>query len=851
MALWTSLLYALVGGAWILLSDEVLHALVTNAEAQHRLEVYKGWAFIGVTAILLFVILRQQLRRWEREATARRQAEEALNQSQERYQSIVDSLRDVVFQSDPVGHWTFLNRAWEDITGFKISDTLGKFYLDFVHPEDREENARLVQDLVERKRAHCQHYVRYLHQQGGFRWVEIHAELMFDEHQRTLGMAGTLRDITERRRAEERLRKSEEHLQHAAKVGGVGTFEHNHVTDEIYFSPLLRQIYGFSPDEPVTHDSLLKRVLEEDRPALIEVTARAHDPAGDGRFVHEHRIVACDGRVHWLRSLSQTFFEGEGKLRWPLRTVGAVVDITERKLAEEAVKQSEQHLEIAIEAAGLGTWEVSLPGMQVKWSESYGELFGIPPTRFPTTEENLFSHVHPDDRERVRQEFRHALENGTQYDCEFRILNAQSEVRWHAAMGKAVLNQEGKPVRFAGVGMDITERKQAEEERLALEAQLRQAQKMEAIGTLAGGVAHDFNNILTVIHGNASLLLNGQMNAHDNTESARQIVRAAERAASLTRQLLMFSRKQVMQLSNLNLNEVVAQMTKMLQRILGEDIALQTNFAPHLGVVRGDAGMIEQILLNLAVNSRDAMPRGGRLVIATGTETLDKKLAAQQPDALPGFHVWLSVTDTGCGIPPETLPRIFEPFFTTKEVGKGTGLGLATVYGIVKQHRGWITVSSQVNQGTAVRIHFPALPGTDFEKKAAPAPAPLPHGTETILVVEDDTAVRSLIISLLKRCGYQVLEAHSGAVALRLWQEIRDKVDLLLTDMVMPDGMTGLQLAEELKRDKRGLKVIYVTGYSNELAGKNTSLIEGVNFLQKPFSPESLARALRIMLNKS
>ena len=850
MALWTSLLYAVVGAAWILLSDEILHAVVTNEESQHRLEIYKGWAFIGTTAILLFVILRQQLRRWEREAAARREAEEALNQSQERYQSIVDSLRDVVFQSDPEGHWTFLNRAWEQITGFKISETLGKFYLDFVHPEDREENARLVQELVDRKRAHCQHYVRYLHQQGGFRWVEIHAELMFDEHQRTLGMAGTLRDISERRCAEERLRKSEEHLQHAAKVGGVGTFEHNHVTDEIYFSPLLRQIYGFSPDQPVTNDSLLKRVVDEDRPALMEAIARAHDPSGSGRFVHEQRIIACDGRVHWLRSVSQTFFEGEGKLRWPLRTVGAVVDITERKLAEEAVKQSEQHLEIAIEAAGLGTWEVSLPDMQVKWSESYGDLFGISPSKFPTTEENLFCHVHPDDRDRVRREFRHALENGTPYDCEFRILNAQGDVRWHAAMGKAVLNQEGKPVRFAGVGMDITERKQAEEERLALEAQLRQAQKMEAIGTLAGGVAHDFNNILTVIHGNASLLVNGQMSAADNNESARQIVRAAERAASLTRQLLMFSRKQVMQLSNLSLNEVVAQMTKMLQRILGEDIALQTNFAPQPGVIRADAGMIEQILLNLAVNSRDAMPRGGKLVIATGTETLDKKVAAQHPDALPGFHVWLSVTDTGCGIPPETLPRIFEPFFTTKEVGKGTGLGLATVYGIVKQHRGWITVSSHVNQGTSVRIHFPALPGANFEKKVIPAPAPLPHGTETILIVEDDAAVRSLMISLLKRCGYHVLEAQSGSAAVRLWKEVRNDVDLLLTDMVMPDGMTGLQLAEELKRDKPGLRVIYVTGYSNELAGKNTSLIEGVNFLQKPFSPESLARALRIMLTK-
>jgi signal transduction histidine kinase/ligand-binding sensor domain-containing protein/CheY-like chemotaxis protein len=388
------------------------------------------------------------------------------------------------------------------------------------------------------------------------------------------------------------------------------------------------------------------------------------------------------------------------------------------------------------------------------------------------------------------------------------------------------------------------------EERKKLEEQFLQAQKMEAIGRLAGGIAHDFNNILMVINGNASLLLlNDQPNSAEISDRSQQIVEAAERAANLTRQLLMFSRKQVIQPTRLDLNEVVARMTKLLQRILGEDVSLASNYAAGLPAILADTGMIEQILLNLAVNSRDAMPHGGQLTITTGTETLAPKPAGQNSGAPAGLCVRLTVTDTGSGIAPENLPHIFEPFFTTKEVGKGTGLGLATVYGIIKQHQGWIEVESTVGKGTTFRIYFPVMAGAKTEKKSGPTTTILPRGTETILVVEDELIVRLTVCNLLQRFGYTVLPAESGAEALKVWQKHKDRIQLLLTDIVMPGNMPGYELARQLLAEKPQLKIIYTSGYSEDLADKRVTLMEGVNFLQKPYAPQQLAEALRKTLD--
>ncbi|HWQ92093.1 MAG TPA: PAS domain S-box protein, partial [Clostridia bacterium] len=382
-----------------------------------------------------------------------------------------------------------------------------------------------------------------------------------------------------------------------------------------------------------------------------------------------------------------------------------------------------------------------------------------------------------------------------------------------------------------------------------LEDQLRQSQKMEAIGQLAGGVAHDFNNILTVIHGHGSLLLCAANLTGPPARSAQQIVQAAERAAALTRQLLAFSRRQIMQARRLDMNEVVTNMSRMLGRILGEDISVRLHYHSQPAVILGDSGMMEQVLLNLAVNARDAMPQGGVLTIKL---TLTDHLSANTslyPGAKPGSYVCLTVTDTGCGIPAANLTRVFEPFFTTKQAGKGTGLGLATVYGIVRQHQGWVDVQSEVDHGSTFRVYLPAMSHAPSANQDCPAENPVVGGKETILVVEDEDSVRELVCQLLKRHGYHILQASSGVKALELWKECREKVDLLLTDLVMPDRVNGRELAEQLWSDRPGLKVLFTSGYSAEVVGKDFVLQQGLNYLQKPYKPERLARAVRESLD--
>ena len=371
---------------------------------------------------------------------------------------------------------------------------------------------------------------------------------------------------------------------------------------------------------------------------------------------------------------------------------------------------------------------------------------------------------------------------------------------------------------------------------------------MDSIGQLAGGIAHDFNNLLTVIQGHASLLLSTLKKNDESSESLQEISVAAERSSNLTRQLLTFSRRQVIQRQMLDLKEVVDEIAKMLRRILGEDIVLTVETCAESRPINADRGMMEQILLNLAINSRDAMPRGGELVISTKIVQINEAYARQNSDAYLGEFVCLDVSDTGSGIPPENLVHIFEPFFTTKEIGKGTGLGLATVYGIVKQHEGWIEVSSELDKGTRFKIFFPGstevsqLPGKSSEEKA-------PRGDETILLVEDEGPLRQLVQFLLERQGYHVLEADSGVSALKVWEKNKDTIKLLLTDLVMPLGMTGHELSFRLLAENPDLKVIYTSGYSADTVGKDFVLRDGLNFLQKPYHPDKLARTVRDCLD--
>jgi signal transduction histidine kinase/ActR/RegA family two-component response regulator len=395
---------------------------------------------------------------------------------------------------------------------------------------------------------------------------------------------------------------------------------------------------------------------------------------------------------------------------------------------------------------------------------------------------------------------------------------------------------------------------QSEEELRRSEEQLRQAQKMEAIGQLAGGVAHDFNNLLTIISGYSDILLNGMLRPDDPAcEPVKEILKAADRASALTRQLLTFSRRQVVAPQVLALNQVIQDLDKMLRRLIGEDIALTSVLAPNLGQVKADPGQIEQVLLNLVVNARDAMPRGGRLTIETANVVLDEVYARTHPEIAPGSFVMLAVTDTGCGMDAATQARIFEPFFTTKGVGKGTGLGLSTVYGIVKQSAGSIYVYSELGRGTSFKVY---LPQTLESIAAAPqagrnvVASPSRGGSETLLLVEDDEGVRALTRTVLKNGSYDVIEAVDPDEALRLVEKHAAPIHLLVTDVVMP-GMSGRELAERLTAQRPDLKVLYVSGYTDDSVVRHGLLEAEVAFLQKPFTPDALARKVREVLDQN
>jgi len=533
-----------------------------------------------------------------------------------------------------------------------------------------------------------------------------------------------------------------------------------------------------------------------------------------------------DGSQGWYRTSKVPLHDKDGRVTGIL---GTYDDITELKRAEEALRESERRQRTLAEATFEGIC-VSENGRVLDVNDQFAAMYGY--ARNELIGRDVLTMIAPEWRQAIAERFRTGEGKPIEHQC----LRKDGSVFDCEAQAKTI-SWGDREVRVTAL-RDLTQRKQ-------LEAQLRQSQKMEAFGQLAAGVAHDFNNILTIIQGNVSLLQMGTLTPAEQTSANAEIFRAAERAANLTRQLLTFSRRQRIQAEDLDLNEVVANVTKMLQRLIGEDIALETRYAPGEALIHADPGMMEQVLVNLAVNSRDAMPKGGRLIVETATVALTDTTQFTKPTTRSGEFVRLSVTDTGCGIAPEHLVRLFEPFFTTKEVGKGTGLGLATVFGIVEQHQGWIEAESQVNDGTTFHIYLPRLANKEIRPERPTPPSKAPRGTETILLVEDETALRQLMQRVLERHGYHTFAAVSGVQALELWRNHRDGIDILVTDMVMPEGMTGRELADRLRADKPGLKIIYCSGYAKDLPGKDSPLRDNENFLEKPFEPVKLLQRVR------
>ena len=619
----------------------------------------------------------------------RKRSEEALDASEVKYRSVVNSLKEVVFQVNEFGHWTSLNPAWQEITGFEAKESLGTLFLEFIHHDDRPHNSHIFLQLLERKLDYCRNETRLLTKDGKVRWVEMYAQLTLNNDGGVLGTSGSLTDITERKQAENQIQK----------------------------------LAAFPRVNP-------NPVLEFDAKGLLTYF---NDAAQE--------LASALGREH----------------------PRDILPANAADLARQALAFNEKKLNI----------EVAMAGMTISWS-----FFPI-----------AGSHV---------------------VHC---------------------------------YGVDITDME-------TLEAQFRQAQKMESIGQLAAGVAHDFNNILTVIQGYADLLHMRYDGDAELTGPLKQIADASRRASALTRQLLMFSRKQVLQPKVLDLNAVLHNLHNMLTRLLGEDIAVEDKFAAALPAIEADTGMLEQVVMNLSVNARDAMPKGGKLIITTAAIEIDANYVRQRAEARPGPYVRLSVTDTGTGMDRKTLERIFEPFFSTKAVGKGTGLGLATVYGIVKQHKGWIEVKSEVGVGTTFEVYIPVAQaaGEPVVEVAPETGKATRGGTESILLVEDEPILRQWVREILQALGYRIIEAANGVEALKVWDEQLGRIDLLLTDMVMPEGLTGRDLARQLKSRQPNLKIIYTSGYSEEILS-NEAELRDAPFLPKPYHAPQLTKLVRELLD--
>ena len=461
--------------------------------------------------------------------------------------------------------------------------------------------------------------------------------------------------------------------------------------------------------------------------------------------------------------------------------------------------------------------------------------------------QSFMPRIPDEDRLQVKEHFASLGRENPVATHEHRCIMPDGELRWHQWTNRIILNDKGKVIEFQGTGRDITKRRQAEDQRDKTDAQLRHAQKMEAVGQLAGGVAHDFNNLLQVIQGYTDLALNDMDADSPAHAEMEEVMKAAKRAAALVNQLLAFSRRQVLEMDDLDLNKVITDITRMLRRVIGEHITLEAISGHDLGTVRADRGQVEQILINLCVNARDAMPMGGKITIETENVRIDEKFCESHPWAKPGRYVLLSVTDTGCGINEETLARIFEPFYTTKGVGKGTGLGLATVYGLVNQHGGMVHVYSEIDKGTTFKIYL------ILAERAATAvghkiKGPVQGGTETILLAEDDTCVRNLTKIILEKTGYTVLAAVDGEEALRMFKNHADEIDLALLDVIMPK-LGGRAVFNHILEQRPDIRVLFSSGYSINAVHTDFVLDQGLQLIQKPYQRDDLLRKIRDVLN--
>ncbi len=613
-------------------------------------------------------------------------------------------------------------------------------------------------------------------------------------------------------------------------VDPIITIDENGIMQSV--NPATERLFGYQLDEMLGHDIsiLMDEPHREAHGRYIADYLRTSKKKiiGIGREVEARRK---DGSIFPMH-LSVSEFTQDGKRFF----AGVIHDLTARKVAEEQLRQSERRLGLVLDASADGWWDYLFDDQLLDWSDGVYHVLGLNPEEIQPNLEFELELTHPEDRD-VRSRVLDAhLQLDRPYRAEFRMRHKSGDYIWVRALGKAVRDSSGRPVRMTGTITDISDVMDKEE-------QLARAARLETIGQLTGGIAHDFNNILTVISGNLEFL-EMQLKDEDQRELLSDAIEATQMGATLTDRLLTFARRRHLQPETVNLNNVVLHLTEMLKRTLGGQIDLSTVVSPELWSTRVDPGQVENAIMNLVINARDAMPDGGRVVVETKNTTLDQDYAAIDPGLETGDFVLLTVTDTGEGMPREVSERVFEPFFTTKEVGRGTGLGLSMVYGFAKQAQGHATIYSEVGVGTTINIYLPAIRKTTASTTAEVDRSRALRGAgEKVLIVEDDPKVRVLSVRRVRELGYVVIEVDNGKSALDLLDEDRE-IELVFTDIVMPGGMSGYELAQELRKTRPDIKVLLTSGYAEELVHPEVLAKNDLKVLRKPYRREELAQAL-------
>jgi two-component system, cell cycle sensor histidine kinase and response regulator CckA len=766
--------------------------------------------------------------------TAREKESNDLRESEEKYRTLVEnSLQGLAIIQD--SRIVFCNTAFAKMLEYSIEEIVAlspKQLEVLVHPDDRSFFIDCDNDGSGKSPVSPRFECRGIRKDGTVVWLEVFSSAI-DYHGKPAIQSAFI-DITERKNAEIALRESDERFRLIAEtideIFWMNDAENQRV---LYVSPAHDRIWQYPRQSLYDNPKCFyDHIHPDDRDRTAEQMAlmKTGQPVD-----YEYRIIRPDGSIRQIWDRGFPVVDKTGRIN---RFVGVAQDVTARRQTEAAVKESREYLNRVINCIKDPIFVKDRQHRFVLVNEASCEFSGVPRAR-------MLGHTGfdamPTEQAAILWEQEEKIFNtGKEVVTEEELINGRGEARSIMSKKALLIDNKGNK-QIVGVLRDITEYKR-------LESQFAQAQKMEAIGVLAGGIAHDFNNLLSVIKGYAEMLMEDFDLGDRRRADVEQIEKAGQRAAALISQLLAFGRKQMLQPEILDLNGIVADMSAMLRRLIGEDIELAAVAQPDLGSINADPGQVQQIIMNIAVNSRDAMPSGGKLTIETANADLDENYVREHPIVAPGSYVMLAISDNGIGMDAETQSRIFEPFFTTKEKGKGTGLGLSTVYGIVKQSNGFIWVYSEPGKGTTFKIYFPRVKGEISQTASEVNSECGSCKGETVLIAEDEEAVRALASRMLRARGYSVLEASDGVEALRLAQEYVGPIHLVLTDVIMP-GMGGSMLVHQLEEARPGIKSLYISGYADNSIVHHGVLDSTVAFLQKPFTLEGLTRKLREVID--